>query len=431
MDALSEQDRRHLAETQERIDASLHRLRTVEPYLLDLSIREPATGSPLGHTLEDKRTLFQLTGRLGFKARVVGTLTGMETVDDLFLKELRQAGHDTAGCFTFISPGSVGDGGFRPDASMLKLADYGTENVVFHVDISPPRRVDPPRTQDQVIAGLQASVSWVRQVLPEPTDTHGQVFVNLSDFLDCFRQEPEFACRVVKTIAALNPAGLMFEDPRGTFFPFQHAALVRWLRAYLPPPVRILVHPHAGNGLEHASVIDAVLAGADGAWLGFTTHAATMGHASGLAYLSNLMRAGNAEVAERFPVKEFVPSAETMAHIHSGQGPATSEPVAGSAAYRDVLANFAQTGAGFGDIPADRVGAQPGWRIVPALANPQAIAARLRETGLLPGADENAPVVTEMAARIRQSLIDGHKVRFDDEDQLAGLFCAIMGSRDG
>ena len=311
---------------------------------------------------------------------------------------------------------------------MRKLIAFGSANAVFHIDISRGRRAAADLSTDDVIAGMTRSVAWLRDRLPKPGATHGQIFLNLSDLMDCFHEEPEFACRVVKNIAALAPAGLMFEDPRGTFFPFQHAALVRWLRAYLPPPVRILVHPHAGNGLEHAAVIDAVLAGADGAWLGFTSHAATAGHASGLAYLSNLMRAGNTEVEARFRTRDFVPSAEALARLHSGAPPLPSEPVAGAWAYRDVLANFSQAGDGFGNVAADRVGATPGWRIVPALANPQAIAARLRETGLDPEASARDPAVAAMAERMREALKNGEKIPYDDEDALSDLFHSVTGA---
>ena len=88
----------------------------------------------------------------------------------------------------------------------------------------------------------------------------------------------------------------MFEDTRGTHFPFQTVEIVALLRRYFPAPRKILVHPHAANGLEDATVIDALLAGADGLWAAFTPHAAQIGHASSLMLLSNLLRAGNPHV---------------------------------------------------------------------------------------------------------------------------------------
>jgi len=422
MHALTEEDRQRLQTAHATIWSALDRLRNIEPVLLDLSIREPVTGSPLGHTLEDKKALFTLTGELGLRDRVIGTLTAQETVDDLFLIWLHAQETELNGCFTFAAPGTISAGAFKPDASMIKQAEIGAPNVIFHTEISQTRRARSGQSQEQVLDALRLSVAWIRERSVRDTATSGQVYVNLSDLMDCFMEEPDYACSVVKCAAALAVDGLMFEDPRGTFFPFQHAALVRWLRAYLPPPVRILVHPHAGNGMEHASVIEAVLAGADGAWLGFTTHAATTGHASGLAYLTNLMRANNPQVEENYTTADFVPAARTMAKIHTGGEISPTEPVAGGWAYRDVLANFSQTTGLFGDVDPKRVGAEHGWRIVPAIASPGAIAARLDETGIAPGASATDPAVAEIAERMRLSLLNGEKISGDDRAVLARLY---------
>ncbi len=62
--------------------------------------------------------------------------------------------------------------------------------------------------------------------------------------------------------------------------PFQIGAFIAIARSILPEPLKILVHIHAGGGFENASVIEALLNGADGAWGGLSKRAAIIGHAS-------------------------------------------------------------------------------------------------------------------------------------------------------
>ena len=418
---LDPRDLDDLQSAQAEIERKLMRLRSLEPRLLDLSLREPVTGSPIGHSLDDKRSLFALTGSLGLADRVIAALSAEETVDDRFLQAFRAEQADLTGCFVFVLPGRVDDGGFAPDASMTKQAAFGAPNAVFHVDVSAPRRARKGLERSTLLDGVAQSVAWMRARLPGPGPGIGQVYVNLSDLMDAFRDEPDFACMMVKLLASLEIDGLMYEDPRGTCFPFQHGAVTRWLRRYLPPPTRLLVHPHAGNGLEHASVIESVLAGGDGAWLGFTSHAATNGHASGLAFLTNLLRAGNPRVPDVFDVAGFVPAADRMAEIHNGAPLSAQEPVAGPWAYREVLDNFSQENGYPGDLPAAQVGARRGWRIVPAIAAPRIIAARLRETGIVPNAAPDDALVEAMATLMRESLLAGEKIAYDEPAALTDL----------
>jgi len=409
-----------LRAAQAEIAAKIARLRDMTPVMLDLTIREPATGSPLGHTLADKHTLLGLSRELGFTRRVVATLAAAETVDDRFCQDLRASGDDVSGAFVFVMPGKRDTAGaFVPDISLEKQAEYGTPNSIFHFELSAPRRERAGQSREETLANLEESVTWVRQ------RTDGEVFINLSDLMDCFRDEPDYVAEVARRVAAQQPEGLMYEDPRGTQFPFQHGAVTRWLRHHFPPPTLILVHPHAGNGMEHASVIESVLAGGDGAWLGFTSHAATVGHASGIAYLTNLMRAGNSQVEASYGAQRFVPAAWKIAHVHTGGPPLATEPVAGPWAYRDVLDNFTQARGYPGDIPAERVGAEAGWRLVPAVVSAKAVALRLAETDIDPAATADSDLARRMADTIRLALLAGTKRPWDEADELRALAKAV------
>ena len=59
-----------LARAQEKID----RLRNVEPYLIDLSLRENAFGARVGQTLQDKLQILPRLREFGFQNILLGTL---------------------------------------------------------------------------------------------------------------------------------------------------------------------------------------------------------------------------------------------------------------------------------------------------------------------------------------------------------------------
>jgi hypothetical protein len=71
---LSAEERRYCDHLHKRSEAQLERLRTVNPVLLDLSIREPSVGTPLGHTVDNKLELLALARRMGFSDILLATL---------------------------------------------------------------------------------------------------------------------------------------------------------------------------------------------------------------------------------------------------------------------------------------------------------------------------------------------------------------------
>src|SRR5690349_13850239 len=106
---------------QQKID----RLRSIEPYLIDLSLRENAFGSRVGQTLEDKLSILPRLREFGFENILLGTLDyamGDELeVDDDFMMYLRDHGIDTTGGFAFTDIGIASpDGTFTPSLSQQK-----------------------------------------------------------------------------------------------------------------------------------------------------------------------------------------------------------------------------------------------------------------------------------------------------------------------
>jgi hypothetical protein len=107
-------------------EEKLQQLRNIQPYLIDLSLRENPVGARIGQTLEDKLAILPKLREFGFKNIHLGTLDYAYPdeleVDDDFMMYLRDHSIDMTGCFAFTDIGSqelCGD--FIPSPSMLKL----------------------------------------------------------------------------------------------------------------------------------------------------------------------------------------------------------------------------------------------------------------------------------------------------------------------
>ena len=63
---------------------------------------------------------------------------------------------------------------------------------------------------------------------------------------------------------------------------------------------------HAGGGFENASVLEALISGADGAWGGLPKRAAIIGHASLGELIANLVRVGNPHMQNTYQLNQLM-----------------------------------------------------------------------------------------------------------------------------
>lgn len=206
------------------------RLQSIDPVLLDLSIREPAVGIPLGHTLANKLALLKLAREFGFRDILLATfdvsLPEVPQVDDLFVEELKNRGGDLTGTFAFATIGTFPGGPddrFVPDTSMEKLAAYGIPNTIVDLDIS--KASLPPSERPTFERRLVASIDWM---MTHMTGDHGgrpRIYMNYQDLPDAFFEDWEWVARLTKLLSGQPVAAVTFEDGRGTSFPFQVGAM--------------------------------------------------------------------------------------------------------------------------------------------------------------------------------------------------------------
>ncbi len=130
------------------------------------------------------------------------------------------------------------------------------------------------RDRDEMLRNIDHYIRHYRARLPHETERQDRIYIRMADIFDAFDDDPRHVVRVFKLLGASPITGILYEDVRDSRFTFESNALVRLMRRYLPRPRKIPAHPHSGNGMEDAATIEAVVAGANDVWSGFTPQAA-------------------------------------------------------------------------------------------------------------------------------------------------------------
>ena len=404
----------------------LERLRTVEPFLIDLSLRENPVGARVGQTLSDKLHLLPLLRAFGFENILLGTLDYADPdepeVDDDFMAHLQKSDHNALrGGWAFTDIGSDNGGGFGPSRSMEKLVQYQVPNTLLEIYLA-----EMPYTFAQLRSWLPASIAWLRDHMYRFDGVPPQILINIVDGCDAFYSNFDQTCEILDLIRTTGVTGLSFEDDRGTYFPFQVGAYVEAARTYLPDQ-KILVHMHAGGGFENASLIEALLAGADGVWGGLPKRAAIIGHASLGELLANLVRAGNPHMAA-YNLSQLSSLATIWQTRDDLEQVPEDTPILGTNAYRTPLAFFEQRADRAQDLPAQVIGATQRYRICPVVSDPPVIRGRLGEVMQRdPGSFEQS-VMEQMRRLMRRSLREGERIAWDEPKALVALYHAAGGT---
>jgi hypothetical protein len=412
-------------------DAKLDQLRHIEPYLIDLSLRENPVGSNLGQTLADKLAILPKLREFGFRNISLGTLDYAMPdeleVDDDFMQHLRDQQADMTGCFAFTAMGiQSADGTFTPDPSQLKLRAYGVPNTVQEISITKAGR-GTQYDLETLRRSLPASIHWLCRNIRGEGGKQPRILVNIVDGCDAFAECPDVTCSILDLLAGLPIEGVSFEDDRGTFLPFQVGAYVAAARSLLPPPMKLLVHIHAGAGFENASVIEALLHGADGIWGGLPKRAAVVGHASLGELIANLARVGNPHVRD-YRLDQLLPLATELQELDDLKPVPDDLPVLGHNAYRLTLSSFRQIPGRFMDLAPRAIGGDYGYRVCPVVSDPAVIAGRLAEVSGRPASDFPEEITRQMIRLMRRDLRAGERIDYDEPQQLLALLARAAQS---
>lgn len=343
-------------------------------------------------------------------------------VDDDFMMYLRDHQLDMNGCFAFTDIGiAAADGTFTPSPSQRKLQAYGVPNTLHEIYLSKAGMAGQ-YDLETLRRSLPASIAWLNANIRGDDGGQPRILINIVDGCDAFAEGPDTACSILSLLAEQAIEGISIEDDRGTYLPFQVGAFVAVARSFLPPPLKLLVHMHAGGGFENASVIEALLNGADGAWGGLPKRAAIIGHASLGELIANLVRVGNPHMQASYRLDQLLQLATRLQVLDEEEPVPDDLPILGNNAYRLPLSFFRQQAGRFMDLPPEAIGGAYRYRICPVVSDAAVIAGRLAEvTGQ---AAESFPeaVLNRMIRLMRRDLRAGKRIAYDEPAQLLQLF---------
>jgi hypothetical protein len=208
--------------------------------------------------------------------------------------------------------------------------------------------------------------------------------------------------------------------------PFQVGAFVAIARSFLPAPLKLLVHMHSGGGFENASLIEALLQGADGVWGGLPKRAAIIGHASLGELIANLVRIGNPHM-RGYRLERLLPLATALQVLDEKAAVPDDLPILGANAYRLTLDFFRQKRTRFMDLAPEAIGGKYGYRICPVAADPPVVAGRLAEVTGRPSDTFPENVLVQMVRLMRRDLRAGQRIVYDEPAQLLELYARAGG----
>tara|TARA_R110000868_G_scaffold4192_14_gene26191 strand:+ start:8640 stop:9938 length:1299 start_codon:yes stop_codon:yes gene_type:complete len=404
----------------------IEQLRTIEPFFIDLSLRENPVGARVGQTLADKLAILPKIRAFGFDKILLGTLDYSMPdeleVDDDFMMYLRDQQIDTTGCYAFTDIGLIDEsGGFTPSPSMLKLRDYAVPNTLHEIYLSKDGMAGQYDLAT-LLRSLPASIQWLQENVRGDHGGAPRILINVVDGCDALAEDPETACEVFAMLAQQPIEGISIEDDRGTYLPFQVGAFVAAIRCVLPRPLKLLVHMHAGGGFENASVLEALISGADGAWGGLPKRAAIIGHASLGELIANLVRVGNPHMQNTYQLDQLMPLATNLQIMDEKQAVPDDLPILGHNAYRLTLSFFRQRADRFMDLVPEAIGGSYGFRICPVVSDPAVIAGRLSEVTGQPVSNFPSAVLEQMVRLMRRDLRAGERIVYDEPAQLMALY---------
>lgn len=406
-------------------NAKLEKLQSIEPYFIDLSLRENPVGSNIGQTLRDKLAILPKLREFGFQNISLGTLDyaipDELEVDDDFMMHLRDNSIDMTGCFAFTALGiETADGIFKPDPSQTKLKSYGVPNTVHEIYLS-KKGMSGLYDFDTLYRSLPTSIRWLHENIRGDNGGAPRIFINISDGCDAFSQNLEQTCAILSLLAKLPIEGVTFEDDRGTYLPLQVGAYTAIAREFLPPPLKLLLHLHSGGGFENASAIEGLLNGADGIWGGLPKRAAIIGHASIAELMANLLRLGNTKL-QRYRLDQLLPLATGFQQLDEMAPVPDDLPILGHNAYRLTFSMFRQTNDRFMDLAPEVIGGSYGYRVCPVISDPPVLAGRLAEVTGQPAESFPNDVLEQMIRLIRRDLRTGRRIDYDKPENLFDLY---------
>ena len=407
------------------------RLRDLDLFILDNSIRESTVGQLRSHTIENKKKIFQQVKRCGIHSLIVASFSHMTRVDDQFCQWLKDEGEDFSKLFSFseVTEG-LRNGAYDTETvpiSLRKNKQYGLYNTFFEVDLADPNcEWDTKFTVDDMCQLIFKWMNWVYDNI----NKKARILINFRDLPMVMSDAPERLLTIVKFLARLPPEkrmfALAFEDPMGEYLPEELEAWTASVRRVMDAngwaSGRLLLHIHQKWDLQTASTLDCLSAGADGIWSSLCEEGAAMGHASSSVTLMNLIRLGNQKVLKTYNCKEFRKAAIEVTRITTGKAPHPKQVVYGERAL-DLVFGF----IGVGDFNLGEFFGEETVNRITTLATNEMIRDRLINLF-----GENPQFTLDMAQKMKDKMMeDLQSVPPRKEEYMSPMGIALLFDRAG
>ena len=285
------------------------RLRELDFFCLDNSIRESTVGQLRSHTLQNKIDILKEVKKCGIKDIIVASFAHMTRVDDDFVMYLKQTGEDFSNLYSFseVTEGVI-NGRFdtkKIPVGLRKNKMYGLRNTIFEMDLADSTvEWGTKFTIEDLCELLRKRIDFVKEKIHKD----GKILINLRDFPLAMEKYPERVLSVVKFLSELPPErkmfAIVFEDPLGEYLPEELEAWTASVRRVMDTngfsDGKLLVHIHQKWDLQTASALGCLSAGGDGVWASLCEEGAALGHACSSVTMMNLVRLGNKKVLKKY-----------------------------------------------------------------------------------------------------------------------------------
>ena len=325
----------------------LQRLKSLDFFVLDNSIRESTVGQLRGHTLQNKIAIFEEVKKCGIKDVIVAAFSHVTQVDDDFVQYLIDTGEDITNLYSFseVTEG-LKNGMYDTNTipvGLLKNKKYGLRHTIFEMDLA-NRDCDwgGKWTVESHCQMLLKLFRWVRREI----HTDARILVNLRDFGLCMTSAPERLLEIVHFVASLPPEERIFAfvyEDLGDSLPEELEMWTASVRNVMDSSGwksgRLLFHVHQQWDLQTAAVLNCLSAGADGVWASLCEEGAAVGHACSSVTLMNLVRLGNTKVLEKYDCINLRSAAINVTKITTGKKPHPKQVLYGERAL-DMIFDF-------------------------------------------------------------------------------------------
>ena len=323
------------------------RLKNLDLFILDNSIRESTVGQLRSHTVENKKAIFAEVKKCCLEHIIVASFSHMTRVDDDFCQYLVDSGEDFTNLYSFSEvTKSLKNGRYDTDSvpiSLVKNKKYGLRNTIFELDLANPdcKWGDTWTVQDH----CQLLLKWIRWTKAE-IHKDARVLINLRDFAASMSRAPERVLEIVEFVASLPPYerlfGILYED-LGDSLPQELGMWTESVRKVIDScgwtDGRLLIHVHQQWDLQTASALDCLSNGAGGVWASICEEGAAAGHACSSVTVMNLVRLGNEKVLKNFNCLEMRSAARAVTKVTTGMDPHPKQVLYGDRAL-DMVFGF-------------------------------------------------------------------------------------------